>query len=105
MTQRTIVVGKAPNVIIKAGGSVIVKGDDGEQVIAGTNDRWGLKVERKQEHIEVQIGSNGTVFVPLASHVKIYAGKSIDVQSVKGQVDGYAGLDLIVQDVYCLGHA
>jgi hypothetical protein len=105
MTKRSILAGTTPNVVIKAGASVSVKGGDGDQVVAETDDHWGLKVERKKEDIEVQLGSNGTVFVPLASHVKIYAGKNIDVQSIKGQVDGYAGLDLIVHDVHCLGHA
>lgn len=105
MTQRTIVAGITPNVIIKAVASVTVKGGDGDRVIAGTDGRWGLKVERKKENIEVQIGNNGTVFVPLASNIKVYAGKNIDIQGVKGTVDGYAGLDLTVQDVHCLGHA
>ena len=37
--------------------------------------------------------------------MKVYAGKDIDVQGVKGQVDAYSGLKLSLQDVYCLGNA
>ena len=37
--------------------------------------------------------------------VKVYAGKDIDVQGIKGQVDAYSGLNLNLQDVYRLGNA
>jgi hypothetical protein len=57
------------------------------------------------EVIEVQIGGSGEVLVPLASNLKVYAGKDIDVQGVKGQVDAYSGLKLNLQDVYALGNA
>jgi len=105
MTQRSISAGTTPNVVIKAGASVSVKGTNDNRVLVKTEDRWGLKVERKGDYITVQLGSDGEVSVPLASNVKIYAGKSIDAQSLKGQVDAYAGLHLTIRDVYCLGHA
>src|SRR4030095_12060856 len=57
------------------------------------------------EVIEVQIGGSGEVLVPFASHLKVYAGKDIDVQGVKGQVDAYSGMKLNIQDVYCVGNA
>ena len=57
------------------------------------------------EVIEVQMGGSGEVLVPFESNVKVYAGKDIDVQNIKGQVDAYSGLKLNLQDVYCLGNA
>lgn len=71
---------------------------------------WRLKRpkfngESDQEVIEVQIGGSGEVFVPFTSNLKVYAGKDIDVQGVKGQVDAYSGLKLNLQDVYALGNA
>ena len=56
------------------------------------------------EIIEVQMGGSGEVLVPFSSHLKIYAGKDIEVESIKGQVDAYSGLNLKLQDVYCLGN-
>jgi hypothetical protein len=57
------------------------------------------------EVIEVQMGGSSEVLVPFESNLKVYAGKDIDVQGIKGQVDGYAGLNLNLQDVYRLGNA
>ena len=57
------------------------------------------------EVIEVQIGGSGEVLVPYASNLKVYAGKDIDVQGVKGHVDAYSGLKLNLQDVYAVGNA
>ena len=59
----------------------------------------------ESEVIEVQMGASGEVFVPFSSNLKIYAGKDIDVQGIKGQVDAYSGLNLKLQDVYCLRNA
>jgi hypothetical protein len=107
MTQRSILAGTNPTVIIKTGASVTVTGVEGERVSAQTSGRWGLKVvrKRKKEIIEVQIGGSGEVTVPLASNLKVYAGKDLRVQDVQGRVDAYAGFKLSLQDVYCLGNA
>jgi hypothetical protein len=72
---------------------------------------WRIKIpnlgEKKSENevIEVQMGGSGEVFVPFESNLKVYAGKDIDVQSIRGQVDAYSGLSLKLQDVYRLGNA
>lgn len=105
MTQRSIFAGMSPNVVIKAGGSVTVKGGEGDRVTAQTSGIWGLKLVRKGEGIEVHLGGNSEVFVPFASNLRVYAGKDIDVQGIRGQVDGYAGFRLNLKDVFCLGHA
>jgi hypothetical protein len=59
---------------------------------------------KPDEVIEVQMGGSGEVLVPLESNVKVYAGKNIDVQGIKGQADAYSGLNLSLQGVYRLGN-
>jgi hypothetical protein len=49
MTQRSILAGAHQTIIIKAGGSVTVKGHDSELVTAETKGRWGLTLERRSE--------------------------------------------------------
>jgi hypothetical protein len=138
MTQRSILAGAAPNIIIKVGSSVTVRGHEGERVTAETTSRWGLKVEQRSqseiararaaigEHvlfdlrlklpgqqgknasdevIEVQMGGSGEVLVPCDSNLKVYAGRDIDVQGIRGQVDAYSGYKMSLQGVYRLGYA
>ena len=57
------------------------------------------------EIIEIQIGGSGEVLVPFSSNVKIYAGKDIDAQRIKGQVSAYSGRRMDLQDIYCLKNA
>lgn len=138
MTQRSIFAGTNQTIIVKAGGSVTVRGHEGERLIAETNGAGGLSVDRRSEAeigraraavgehvlfdvrikkptfkqkktsddvIEVQIGGSGEVLVPFESHLKVYAGKDIQVHDIQGQVDAFAGLNLELQDVYRLGNA
>jgi hypothetical protein len=71
---------------------------------------WRIKVpslgEKKAENevIEIQLGGSGEVFVPFESNLKVYAGKDIDVQGIRGQVDAYSGLSLKLEDVSLLGN-
>lgn len=70
---------------------------------------WRIKVpslgdRADTEVIEVQMGGSGQVFVPFESNLKVYAGRDIDVQGIKGQVDAYSSLELTLQDVYQLGN-
>ena len=134
MTHRSFLAGKNQTIIIKAGGSVTVKGHDSDLILADTRDKWGLSVERKSEAeigraraavgervlfdfrlkkpatgasrevIEVQMGGSGEVRVPLSSRLKIYAGKDIEVQDVENQVDAYSGLNLKMKNVHTLGN-
>jgi len=139
MTQRSILAGTNPTVIIKVGGSVTVKGHDSDMVAVESLDKWGLTLEKRSEAeiararaaigervlfdirlkkpsfqkedlvdddvIVVQLGGSGEVLVPMASNLKVYAGKNIEVQAVQGQVDAFSGLNLSLQNVYCLGTA
>lgn len=132
MTQRSIAAGKNETIIIKAGGSVTVKGQGADRLVAESTG--GLSVDRRSdaeigraraavgEHVlfdlrlklpgstgsdeilEVQIGGSGEVLVPFESNLKVYAGKDIQVHSIRGQVDAYAGLDLQIKDVDQLGN-
>ena len=77
----------------------------GEHVLFDVRMKMPNLKEKKAEDevIEVQMGAGGEVLVPFSSNVKIYAGKDIDAQGIKGQVDAYSGHNLNLQDVFCLG--
>jgi hypothetical protein len=104
MTQRSIQSGWTPSVVVHAGGNVQVAGWDSDHVQADTESRWGLKLERRGEAIDVRIGGSGTVHVPLGSTLKVYAGKSADVQKIHGRVTVYAGGKGYVRAVETLVH-
>lgn len=134
MTQRSIPIGKNQTIIIKVGGSVTVKGHEGDLLVAETTSFGGLAVERRSESeigraraaigehvlfdvrlklpglrgsdevIEVNVGGSGKVLVPFETNMKVYAGKDIDVQDIRGQVDAYSGLNLNLKDVDHLGN-
>ena len=57
------------------------------------------------EVIEVQFGGSGEILVPFLCNLKVYAGKDIHVQGIRGQVDAYSGLSLRLEDVHRLGNA
>ena len=71
---------------------------------------WRIKVpslgeKQENEVIQVQMGASGEIFVPVESNIKVYTGKDIYVQGLRGQVDAYSGLSLDLKDVYRLGNA
>lgn len=133
MTHRTFLAGTNQTIIIKVGGSVTVKGHDGDQIVADTRDKWGLSIDRRSEAevgraraaigervifdlrlkkptlgsskevIEIQVTGSGDVLVPASSSLKIYAGKDIEVQDIQGQVDAYSGLNLKLKNVQSMG--
>jgi hypothetical protein len=105
MTQRSIQAGLTPIVVVRAGGDVTVAGWEGDRVLATTEGRWGLKVERRGDAIEVQLGGSGEVRAPLGSNVKVYAGKSAEVRDIQGSVTTYAGRDVRTRTVHTLVHA
>ena len=134
MTHRSFLAGQNQTIIIKAGGSVSVKGHDSDLIIADTRDKWGLSVEQKSEAeigraraaigervlfdlrlkkptlspsrevIEVQVTGSGDVLVPASSSLKVYAGKDIEVQGIQDRVDAYSGMNLKLTDVHTLGN-
>ena len=74
----------------------------GEHVLFDVRMKMPNLKEKKadDEVIEVQMGGSGEVLVPFLSNVKIYAGKDIDAQGIKGQVDAYSGHNLNLEDVF-----
>jgi hypothetical protein len=65
----------------------------------------GRSESAEEDAIEVKMGGSGEVTVPVGSNLKVYAGQDIDIQSIQGIVDAYAGHKLSLRDVYCLGNA
>jgi hypothetical protein len=105
MTQRSIQSGPTTIVIVRVGGTVRIEGREGERVVANTESRWGLKVERRGDAIEVHIGGSGEVLVPLNSTVKVYAGKHIELRTIGGSATIYAGGKASLRAVNALAHA
>ena len=105
MTERSILAGKSPQIVIHAGGDVLVKGWDSERVLAESSGIWGLQIKRKNGVIEVQIGGSGQALVPFDSSVKVYSGKSSEIQEIRGVVSAVAGLDVRISQSNVLAQA
>lgn len=144
MTQRSLLVGQTPTVVVRANGSVTVEGWESDRVQADTDHRWGLQIEKRRvadigrerarakvgervlfdisfdnplnrarrdlkdsqgEAIEVQLGGDGQVRVPIGSRLIVYAGRSAEVRHMLGRVTATAGRDLSMRDVQVLAHA
>jgi len=137
MTQRSILAGQSPTVIVRAHSNVSVEGWDSDRISADSYSRWGLRIERRSEPefarirakvgehvlldvrvdpigrlqknagekaIEISLGASGKVQVPFDSRVKIYAGKSVDVHDLRGEVTVSAGHDVRIRNVGTLVH-
>jgi hypothetical protein len=67
MTQRSIVTGPTPSVLVRVGGDVTVEGRESDRVLAETDSRWGLKVERRSrsELARVRARVSNTVLLDL----------------------------------------
>ncbi len=137
MTQRSVQAGKAPTVIVKGGMDVRVEGWSEERVLAGTEHRRGLTIERDGESalgqvrarakvgdhvlfdlsadllkrkkkdvlgdaILVKVDGDAVVHIPFNSTVKIYAGRSAEVQDICRGVTVYAGPDVRLRNVRVL---
>lgn len=86
MTKRTIVVGESPTVIIRAGGWARIEGIEGNQIVATTESRWGLKLERRGSNIEIEAGGSCTVRVPFSSEIKVYTGKDAEIFDIRNRI-------------------
>ena len=58
MTQHMIQAGWAPTVIVRASGTVQVAGREIDRVVANSEGRWGLKVKRRGDTIEVALAKS-----------------------------------------------
>jgi len=104
MPQRSLQTKHAPQVTIRAGGDVRVEGWDRDQVSASTENRWGLKLEQHDEAGEVNIGFSGEVMLPFDSHIKVYAGKSVNARNIQGSLAVYAGWKVHIREVRTILH-
>lgn len=86
MTTRTIIAGENPVVIIRAGGSARIEGSDSDRVTATTESRWGLKVERRGDRIEVEAGGSCTVRLPFSSEIKVYTSKDAEILDIRNRI-------------------
>src|SRR5512136_2423143 len=48
MTQRSMLAGQTPTIVVGANGSVTVEGWESDRVQANTDSRWGLQIERRR---------------------------------------------------------
>lgn len=104
MLERSTTAGNAPFVIVRAGSDIAVEGWDSDRVLAATEDRWGLKLERKRSSVEISAGGNCTIKVPFGSTVKVYTGHSAHVSAIRGSVAVFAGGSTVLTGVQRLTH-
>ena len=102
MTERSIVTGPTPNVVVRTTFDASVEAWDGEQVTASTDSRWGMKVEVKKGVIQVNASASCQVRVPSGSSVKVYAGRTAQVKGVRGRVAVFAGGSAMLSEVNVL---
>jgi hypothetical protein len=115
MTQRSILAGTNSSVVIKAGGSITIKGHDSNLVTADTEGKWGLSLERRSE---AQIGrARAAIGEHVLFDIRLkkpdLTGKNQDEEVIEVQFGGngevwvpfdsnlkvYAGLNIDVQDI------
>ena len=106
MTTRTITVKGRPAVVIRTGGSACIEGDDSNQVMATTESRWGLTVERHGDRIEVVAGGSCTVRLPFSSEIRVYTGKDAEIRGIQNRIAiASAGGHLTIERSNRLAHA
>ncbi len=115
MTQRSILAGQSPSVVIRAGGDVRVEGRDSDRVLADTDSRRGLKVERRSEseigRARAKVGDRVLFDVrftvrhplkkePLGEVIEVQIGSSGKVHVPRSSnVKVYTGKNAEVQDI------
>ncbi|MFZ0545687.1 MAG: hypothetical protein WAM60_09640 [Candidatus Promineifilaceae bacterium] len=116
MTQRSILAGNSPTVIIRVGGSVTVKGYDSDRVTAETEKMSGLRVEKRSESEVARARAAVGDFVLFDLRFKLprFQEKSTDEDAVEVKMGGggevlvpfksnvkvYAGKDIEVENVF-----
>ena len=115
MTERSILAGLTPTVIIKAGGSVRVKGVESDRVTANSDSRWGLQVEKSpgKEIARARAAVGDTVLFDLRLKLPNAENKTFPDEIIKVQLGGsgevcvpfgsnvkvYTGQDIDVQGI------
>lgn len=109
MTQRSMLAGQTPTVVVRAGGSVTVEGWDSDRIQADSDSRWGLEIERRQvstigrERARAAVGdrvlfdiSFDNPFNRSKRLLKDFQGEAIEVQIGDGQVRVPRGSSLVM---------
>jgi hypothetical protein len=106
MTERSIQAGKSPTVIVRGGMDVRVEGWEDERVLASTQHKWGLKVERRGEsavgHVRARAKVGDRVLFDFnADLIKpSYAGKRKKKDVPEDAIQVQAGGDTVVRVPY-----
>lgn len=94
MTQRSIQAGKTPTVIVKGGQDVQVEGWDEERVLASTEHKWGLKIERSSEsalgHVRARAKVGDHVLFDLSTDLLKSKKKEMPGDAIQVKVGGDA---------------
>ncbi len=117
MTQRSIHAGPSPSVVVKAGGDVQVQVWEDERVLASTEHKWGLKIERRSEsavaHVRARAKVGDRVLFDLSTDLLKRKKKDVPDDAIQVQVSGdavvrvpygstvkvYAGRSVAVRDI------
>jgi hypothetical protein len=99
MTQRSMLAGQTPTVVVRADGNVTIEGWDSDRVRADSETRWGLRIERRRaadigrERARAALGDRVLFDVSFDNPfnrskrlVKHVQGEVIEVQLGDGQV-------------------
>ena len=105
MTERSMLTGQNPNVVVKVGHSVHVIGWDADRVQVKANSHSGMKLERRGDEVEARLGHSGEVFVPFGSTIKVYAGHTLEVDKIRGSVSAVGGHDVFLREINLLVNA
>jgi hypothetical protein len=115
MTQRSIQAGKTPTVIIRVGADAQIEGWDDDRILASTESRWGLKVERRSEseigRVRARVGDRTLFDIPVdisgpmkkkvpTQVTTVEIGASGQVYVPRGSnLKVYAGKDITMHDI------
>jgi hypothetical protein len=90
MTQRSMLAGQSPMVIVRAGGDVHVEGWDGERVQADTDSRWGLKLgwRSASEIARARAKVGDRVLFDIRLNVKNPLKKNVTEEAIEVQIGG-----------------
>ena len=116
MTQRSVLAGPAPKIVIHAGGSVAVEGQASDRVQAETDSNWGLKIERRTKaefgRARAKVGEHVLFDIRLTVPKALQKNADDEVLDVQlgdngtvrvprdSEVEVYAGRDINIQGVH-----
>ena len=109
MTQRSMLAGQTPTVVVRANGSVTVEGWESDRVHADSDGRWGLEIAKRQvtaigrERARAAVGDRVLFDISFANPLnrskrllKDFQGEAIEVQINDGRVRVPLNSNLVV---------